>query len=183
MNEFESRWGEFRWQNYWWWPWAKETRHRFIERVTDICQRRTIIGLGCAVVREQYENILSDKIQDDLRHPYYFCLYACLNMLLNLSQSRLEVIQPVHFLFDQKKGKFRFGDTKISWEAHALDLFQRIKSGLDPENKVIGSMTFGSRHEYPQLRAADLIVYESAKLARQRWKEPHLVFSMKASHL
>jgi len=87
-------------------------------------------------------------------------------MLLNYPHPQLEGIKPVHFLFDQKKGKFRVGDAKISWEAHAQDFFQRIKSGLDPEGKIIGSITFGSRHEYPQLRTADLIVYEAAKLAR-----------------
>lgn len=172
MNQFEARRGEFDWRNYWWWPWADETRVRFIERVTNICQRHTIIGLGCAVIREQYEGILTDTIQGDLRHPYYFCLYACLNMLLNYPHPQLEGIKPVHFLFDQKKGKFRVGDAKISWEAHAQDFFQRIKSGLDPKGKIIGSITFGSRHEYPQLRAADLIVYEAAKLARQLSKEP-----------
>ena len=172
MNEFEARRGEFDWRNNWWWPQADETRVRLIERVTNICQRHTIIGLGCAVIRERYEAILTDTIQGDLRHPYYFCLYACLNMLLNYPHPQLEGIKPVQFLFDQKKGRFPFGDTNISWEAHALDFFKRIKSGLDPEGKIIGSMTFGSRREYPQLRAADLLVYEAAKRARQLLKEP-----------
>jgi hypothetical protein len=34
------------------------------------------------------------------------------------------------------------------------------------------SLTFGDRGQYPQLRAADVVVYEAAKLAWQLWKEP-----------
>jgi hypothetical protein len=181
MNEFENRYREFQCKNYWWWPWADDTRKRLIERVTTICQQRTIIGLGCALVREQYEKFLTDKIQGDLRHPYFFCMYACMNMLLNLGphwvteygqiEKRLNSVKPVNFLFDQKKERFRFGGRKISWEASALDLFQRIKSGLDPKGETLGCLTFGDRRVYPQLRAADLITYESAKMARQLWKD------------
>jgi hypothetical protein len=169
MSDFEGRYREFDCNNYW----IPEIRNRLIERVTTVCQQRTIIGLGCAVIREQYEGILTDKIQGDLRHPYYFCLYACLNMLLNWNENpRLEAIKPVNFLFDQKKGRFRVGDAMIGWEAHALDFFQRIKSGLDPEGKILGSLAFGDRRVYPQLRAADLIVYEAAKEARRLWNDP-----------
>jgi hypothetical protein len=88
-------------------------------------------------------------------------------------EQQLKSIKPINFLFDQKKGRFRLGDRMISWEAYARDFFQRIKSGLDPEGKVIGSVTFGDRREYPQLRAADLIAYEAAKMARQLWKDPN----------
>ena len=175
MTDFEGRYREFEWRNYWWWPWADDIRIRLIERVTAICQQRPIIGLGCAVIREQYERILTDKIQGDLRHPYYFCMYACMNMLLHRLQNdtRLEFMKPVNFLFDQKKGRFRSGSRTISWEPLAQDYFQKIKSGLDPEGKILGSLDFGDRREYPQLRAADLITYEAARMARQLWEEPH----------
>ena len=182
MNKFEGRFDEFNWKRYWFWPWADETRKRLIERVTTICQQRTIIGLGCALVREQYEKVLTEKIQGDLRHPYYFCMYACLNMLLNLGphwttesgqiERRIDSIKPVDFLFDQKPGKFRFGDSKITWEALAQNFFQKLKCGLDPKGETLRSLTFGDRRTYPQLRAADLITYETAKMARQLWKEP-----------
>ena len=109
MNQYEGRFGEFDWCNYWFDPWAEETRIRLIQRFTTICQQKTIIGLGCALIREQYEQILTEKIQGDLRHPYYFCIYACLNMLLNLGphwvtetgtiERRLDSIKPVQFLF------------------------------------------------------------------------------------
>lgn len=183
MNKFEGRFDEFDWKNCWFWPWAEETRIRLIERFTTICQQQTIIGLGCALVREQYERILTDKIHGDLRHPYYFCMYACLNMLINLGshwatesrmiERRIDSIKPINFLFDQKKGRFRLGDANIGWEAHAQDVFQQLKRGLDPSSATIGSLTFGDRRIYPQLRAADLICYESAKMARQLWKEPN----------
>lgn len=182
MADFENRRGEFIWQNYWWWPWAEKTRVRLIERVTNICQQRTIIGLGCAIIRKQYEEILTENIQDDLRHPYYFCMYACLDMLLNLGsrrstasgkvETRIDSIKPINFLFDRKQGRFRLGSRKISWEAQAQIFFQRIKSDLDPQGTTLGSLSFGSRRDYPQLRAADVIVYEAAKWARQRLRHP-----------
>jgi hypothetical protein len=42
-------------------------------------------------------------------------------------------------------------------------------------------MTFGDRREYPQLRAADLLVYEAARMGRRFLKEanPQLRTSMK----
>jgi hypothetical protein len=46
MTDFEGRHREFDWRNYWWRPWADDTRIRLIERVTTICQKHTIIGLG-----------------------------------------------------------------------------------------------------------------------------------------
>lgn len=113
MSEFENRYGEFKVENFWFEPWGNDTRKRLMERVTTICQQRTIIGLGCALVREQYENILTDRIQGDLRHPYYFCLYACLNMLLNFGPhwttesgqrgKQVQSLKPIDFLFDQKR--------------------------------------------------------------------------------
>lgn len=137
MTDFEARQKEFAHRNYW----TPEIRERFIERVTAVCQQHTLVGLGCAVVREQYEQILTPKIQGDLRHPYYFCLYVCLNMFLNLDDDRLRVVKPANFLFDQKKGKFRLGNSMISWEAYAQELYQRVKLGLDPEGKSLGALS------------------------------------------
>jgi hypothetical protein len=116
MTDFEAREKEFHWINYWWWPCAEDVRVRFIERVTTICQQWALIGIGCVVIREHYERILTDNIQGALRHPYYFCMYACLNMLLHElnKDQRIETLKPVNFLFDQKKGRFRFGDSKIT---------------------------------------------------------------------
>jgi len=69
MTDFEARRGEFDWRNTGGGPGQNDTRTRFMERITTICQQRTIIGLGCAIVREQCEHILTG-IQGDLRHPF-----------------------------------------------------------------------------------------------------------------
>jgi hypothetical protein len=173
MTYFESRHGEFDWKNYWFSPWAEDTRTRLIERVTTLCQRHTIIGLGCAVVREQYERLLPQEMRDELRHPYYFCIYACLSMLLRWNNPKLETLKPINFLFDQKKGRFHLGSAMVSWEAFVQELYQRVKAGLDPEGKILGqAVPGGDRKEYPQLRAADLIVFETARLRLHQLEEP-----------
>lgn len=183
MKNFEGRYDEFKWENYWFWPWAEDTRKNFIERITTICQQHTIMGLGCAVVREQYERLLPQQMQGDFKHPYHFCLWACMSMLLNVGKGRwrsdsgsveaqLASIKPVNFLFDHKPGRFPLGSTMVSWEAWAQELYQRVKAGLDPEGKGLGEITFGKRQEYPQLRAADLIVFETARLRLHQLREP-----------
>ena len=78
MTDFETHHAEFEDNNYW----TPDIRTRLMERVTALCQQKTTLGIGCAVIREQYDRLLSPKIRHDFRHPYYFCLYACLNMLL-----------------------------------------------------------------------------------------------------
>jgi hypothetical protein len=159
MTDFVARRGEFSDE-----IWTDERRTAFMKRITTICRERTMMGLGCAVKRADYERCLTQTIQDDLRHPYYFCLYACFNMLLHWSSEHIDAIKPVQFLFDRKPGRFRIGSHMIGWEAFATELFYRLKAGLDEEGAVVGDMAFGSRHDYPQLRAADLLVFEASRI-------------------
>jgi len=168
MTDFVGHREEFDDNNYW----TPEIRTHLIERVTGICQQKTTIGVGCAIIKEQYERLLSPKIREDLKHPYYFCLYACLNMLINWGDQRLATIKPIQFLFDQKPGRFRLGSLKVRWQTWATDFFHTIKDGLDENGLIVGGITFGSRQDYPQLRAADLLVYEVARLRLNLWKEP-----------
>jgi len=168
MTDFEARRGEVHDNNYW----TPEIRTRLIELATSVCQQKTTFGIGCAVIREQYDRLLSPKIQYDLRHPYYFCLYACINMLINLNDIRLKSFKPIQFLLDRKPGRFRLEEVRVHWESYAGEFFRRIREGLDHEGTTIGELSFGSRHEYPQLRAADLLVYEVARLRMKLWKQP-----------
>lgn len=159
MTDFVARRGEFADDK-----WTEERRATFMERITTICRERTMMSLGCVVRRTDYEKCLPRTIQDDLRHPYYFCLYGCFNMLLNWSSEHIDAIKPVHFLFDRKPGRFRIGSHKIGWEAFATELFYRLKAGFDEEGAVVGDITFGSRRDYPQLRASDLLAFEACRL-------------------
>lgn len=179
MTDFEAHKAEF--ANLGWW--TNNRRAAFMERITGICQRHTIIGLGCAIVREQYERILPQSLQEGIfRHPYYYCLYGCYCLLLGFGnrwvtasggiERRLSTIKPVNFLFDHKPGRFRHSSTMVSWEAFAQKLHQLLKTGLDAEGKTLGELTFGKRQDYPQLRAADLLVFETARMRLNQWKNP-----------
>ena len=167
MTDFETHHAEFEDNNYW----TPDIRTRLMERVTALCQQKTTLGIGCAVIREQYDRLLSPKIRHDLRHPYYFCLYACLNMLLHSNDLRVKSLKPIQFLFDQKPGRFRLGSVWVHWETHAGEFFRKLRGGLDAEGATIGEISFGKRREYPQLRAADLLVYEVARMRMKLWKK------------
>lgn len=164
MSEFEGHFGEFADNNYW----TPTIRHRVIERACQICHEHSILGLGCVVSREQYENALPSHIQTDFRDPYFYCLYSCMYLLLNWrNDDRLTNIKPVNFLFDHKPGRFRLGSTMVTWQTFATELYQRVKGGLDDRGDVLGELTFGKRQEYPQIRAADILVYEIGRLHSQ----------------
>jgi len=169
MNEFENHWGEFADNRYW----TPDIRTRVIERVCQICQQNTVLGLGCAISREHYERVLPPSIQGDLRDPYYYCLYGCMSMLLACKEdTRIATIKPVNFLFDHKPGRFKLGATMVGWQAFATEFYNRVQSALDENGEVLGALTFGTRQVYSPIRAADLLVYETGKLQRQRLYEP-----------
>jgi len=169
MGEFEGHWNEFADNNYW----TPDIRERLISRVCQMCQEHSVFGVGCVISRDQYETDLPTDMQTDLRDPYYYCLYSCMSMLLNYrNDDRLTNIKPINFLFDNKKGRFRLGNTMVTWEAFAQELYQRVKAGLDDTGEVLGELSFGKRQDYPQIRAADLLVYECGKLRRQWLNEP-----------
>jgi hypothetical protein len=180
MSEFEGHFKEFGDNNYW----TPEIRTRLIERVCQMCEQHSVLGLGCAVVRDDYERALPSDIQDEFRDPYYYCLYTCLQMLVaHRDDTRIDALKPINFLFDRKDGRFRLGSTMVGWQAYATEVFDRIKPGLDELGHVIGELTFGKRVDYPELRAADLLVYETGKLYRQWLNEPSRPLRKSMRHL
>lgn len=166
MTDFEGHYKEFRDNNYW----TPDIRLRLIERACEISRDTTTLGLGFAVSRKQYESALPSFVQSDLRHPYFYCLYGCMSLLVNWQRDdRIRALKPINFLLDHKPGRFRFGSAMISWEAFATELYQRVKEGIDSEGEILGELTFGKRQDYPQLRAADLLAFEA-----RRWREEQL---------
>jgi hypothetical protein len=169
MSEFENYFKEFERNNYW----TPEIRLSLIKEVCRVCQQHSALGIGCAVVRDQYERALPSFIQDEFRNPYFYCIYMCMQLLVtHQDDARIDLIKPVNFLFDRKGGRFRLGATMVNWQAFASEVFERIRPGLDDSGTLLGDMAFGKRQDYPQLRAADLLAYETGKLYRQWLNQP-----------
>jgi hypothetical protein len=97
-----------------------------------------------------------------------------LNLLLNTEDLRVQYLKPIEFLFDQKPGRFRLGSTWVHWETWAGEFFRSLKGGLDPQGEVLGEIHFGGRKNYAPLRAADLLVFEVARMRRNSWQHPEL---------
>jgi hypothetical protein len=144
MTDFIARQGEFK--N----DWSNDKRNQFMERLTTTATEHTIIGLGCAIFRDEYERAIDKRVKQQYKHPYYFCLKTCIDLLVNWPHS-LSLPKPIQFLFDRKPG----------WVGVAGEVFYEMKDRGFQE--WLGDMAYGSKETYKPLQAADLIVYEIAR--------------------
>lgn len=152
MTDFMARQGEFK--N----DWSDQKRDRFIERLCTTVAERTIMGVGCAVAKHDYEAALPQDLREAWISPYYFCVYDTLS-LINGSERRLRISlpKPLYFLFDSKKG----------FEGNALKLYREYQRLADPKEEVFGGIAFGSRDKYVPLQAADSLVHVVARRFRE----------------
>ena len=151
MTDFIARQKQFK--NAW--PDAK--RDEFIERLTMTTSEYTILGVGCCVVEEEFRQ-LPDDVQNEWREPYYFCIWGILSLLLGVeTHYPITIPRPLWFLFDRRKKAVQF----------AASIFYQVKATKDPTG-ILGEMGFGEMWKTPQLQAADLLVYETARYKLER---------------
>jgi len=130
--------------------WSNDKRDLFMERLTTTVSEHTMIGLGCAIFRDEYEKAIDERVKRQYKHPYYFCLKTCIDLLVNWQHS-IALPKPIEFLFDNKPG----------WTGVAGEIFYEMKERGFQE--WLGNMAYGSKETYKPLQAADLIVYEVAR--------------------
>jgi Protein of unknown function (DUF3800) len=154
MTDFEARQGPFT-------RWPQERRERFLSRLINIIVDYTIVGFGCAVLREQYECCIPDDIKLALKHPYYYCLHSCLRTLLAFNDEIGPFPPGIKFLFDRKPGR----------EGMATQMYYTLKDRVDLLG-ILGDMAFGNKQEHIPLQASDLLLYEVAKRCWHWYAEP-----------
>ena len=137
--------------------WPNTKRDEFIERLTMTASEYTTLGVGCCVVDDEFRQLPKD-VQNEWREPYYFCTWGILSLLLGVEQYYpITIPRPLWFLFDRRKKAVEL----------AASIFYHVKATKDPTN-MLGEMGFGEMWKTPQLQAADLLVYETARHKLER---------------
>jgi len=162
-TDFLGRWGEFK--N----GWSDNERTEFITRLAYIASEHTTLGIGCAIRQDEYDRAIPASVQAYFgKDAYGFCLYTILVMLLNFEESsRARLPKPLYVLFDRKP----------EFQGTALRIYEDLKKSDSDPAGVIGDFGFGGKERYPQLQAADLLVYETTRgyieqIRQEGWSHP-----------
>jgi hypothetical protein len=143
LTDFMARKGE--WNN----DWSNIKRNCFMERLCTVASRWTVLGIGCGIAQDAWENGLSEQMQNEWRDPYYFCIYGMLSLIRSyVARIPPKLPLPLFFLFDNRP---RF-------EGIAHKVYREYQQAYDPNEKMFDGIAFGSRKKYKPLQIADLLV-------------------------
>lgn len=145
MTDFISRQKQFR--N----DWTDDTRNAFVGRLSTLASENTILGVGCGLIREEYEHSIPVDIRGEWRDPWYFLVFSCLSTLVGVQKIyQVAVPSPIYCLFDCKN----------KFVEMAGRIFYATKDDQEIDSKrLLGEMAFGSKEEIPPLQAVDLLAY------------------------
>jgi hypothetical protein len=143
--------------------WTKERANAFMARLTIIAASFTEYGIGCGIVRADYERLLPDWFQTDFKDPLNFCVYGTMTMLVRQYQlGNLTVAsKPLRTMIERKPG----------YEGFMADIYYRYRDHVAPD--LIGDLSWGGKDEVP-LQAADLIAHEIGKFVANTRYRPEL---------
>lgn len=134
--------------------WPDEKRNKFIGRLAETAEQYTIAGIGCCILRSDYEAGLPPDLVARWGDPYFFLTFSFLSVLLGAPKRYpLPFPKPLYCLFDRKKG-FVEGASRV---------FYSMKDAKHDPNGMLGDMAFGAKDDYIPLQAADLLVYATAR--------------------
>jgi|GEM_PF-1985276 len=118
-----------------------------------VIEKHVTAAVSCVVYTKEQENVLREfkwppevKETDRLSNPFYFAFRAIINCLAQ-HQHKLEIDEPIDFIFDESSEKKR-----------VLDAWDWYVDGLPPETKKLTGDTpiFRSSDKVMPLQAADL---------------------------
>jgi hypothetical protein len=155
-TDLDAREGEFK-------GWRKERADAFMARLTIIAASFTEYGIGCGIVRADYERLLPDWFQTDFKDPLNYCVYGTMAMLVRQHQvGNLKVSStPLRTMIEHKPG----------YEGFMTDIYYRYRDHVAPD--LLGDLSWGGKDEVP-LQAADLIAHEIGKFVANTRYRPEL---------
>ena len=145
-------------------------RNRTYRALIDTIKQRTMVGLGVAVEKAGYDQIVPAAIRDRIgKNHYTFALYICMGFIKKWREEA-RVTEPIQFVFDRvSKGKGEidsYFETLVSGGDHA-----RVHFGVQGK-----CWSFRDKAEAVQLQAADIWAYEFFRFMRDCYssgqKEP-----------
>jgi hypothetical protein len=155
-TDLDNGYGEFE-------GWTRDRKNALMVRLTSIAATFTDYGIGCGIVKADYDSLFPDWLQTDFRHPLNFCLYGTMSMLIRQEQlGKLKVgDRPLRVMIEQKPG----------YEGFIAEIYYRFRNNIAPE--LLGQLTWGTKKDVP-LQAADLIAHEISKFVGNQRYRPHL---------
>jgi hypothetical protein len=149
MNYFHSGQKEF-------WNWDADKKNRVLGRLVAIIGRHVLFATTTAVVKEDYDRLVTGKLREKLGdHHYTFAVQAC---LYDIQRYRLAIhmqSQEIQYIFDQMtKGKHEIVDV-------FEDLWQR---GLGEHFGIEVSssgLAFQNKKCFLPLQPTDILAWES----------------------
>lgn len=135
--------------------WSNDRRNEFMERITVTASEYPILGVGAALVCDEYERLFPSDIQEGWRDPRLFAFHTLLAWLhgtITAPDSVLSVPKPLHFLIERQRG----------FVGNAIELFLAIKQKFDATG-LFGEIQQGDAITYPPLQAVDVLAYEATR--------------------
>jgi hypothetical protein len=138
--------------------WTLEKKVRFAECLFPILPANTWIGLGYAVVNQDYEDALQghERLKAMLSSPYMLCFQGIIERLARPFQG------------NPTRDRLAFFFENNDFEREAFLCWDWLKRQTFGEKLV--SITFGSKNDFVPCQAADALAYETYKaLDNQRF--------------
>lgn len=146
MSEFESRRGPYK-------DWDNEKRRYVQAKLLKIIQDRVAVGIAAAVVRSDYDKVMTPARRYTHDGPYAFCASMCFMSTAVWAEDQ-GYDQSIPYVFEDgalEKKEVREQFENAYKNARARQFYRLI------------SLTWGDKKEYAQLQAADILVYEIYK--------------------
>ncbi len=134
--------------------WSDQKRNDFMERLTMTISEHTIVGISVSVIDADFERALDSGARGFWREPYFFCLWGTMTNVMSLDDrfEGMAIPYPLWFLLGDRQKARAFG----------AELFHAARV-LNGHPERFGSVGFGAAWRTPQIQAADLLAYESAR--------------------
>lgn len=150
------------------WGWGKTDTNKFVWSLIHVMNRNGLFKVGAAVVMRDFNAIITGDVLEKVGDAYYICMKQCLIEIARFVKGhRNWGLENVSYIFEQQT---KFGK-------RAKEIYDEI--GACPKRRRyyrMGPYAEGSRHDFPPLRAADIIAYETQRQMRRSHDEPHLEF-------
>jgi hypothetical protein len=129
--------------------WNEQLRIEFVKKAQRIIKDCTYCGVGIALVKSDFEEVLSKDIRASKFGMAGWCATGCLAAIWRWCEERNHR-EPIQFVFEAGT----LGQGKVN------SIFEVLYRNRDlPQNSLIGGWSFQSKNVLP-LQAADTVAYE-----------------------
>jgi len=142
------------------WPyrgWSNEKRDSFLNTLAIIAGKRIQRGIAALVSVRDYERIMPPHLKATYPRPYYFCLQAFLEGILEYAKSSLPLPYSASTRFSVCLDRTTFPP------GSAYVIYNMLKERRDFDNRL-AQITFADSRNVLPLQAADLLAYRARQI-------------------